>query len=62
MDKKPHKPGEKAPESGIYERRGPRGGHTGDEVALSRGNRVPPGEKPGETFTLNRPTRNRRSK
>lgn len=56
-----HKPGERADQSGIYRREGPRGGDTGDEVALSKGNRFPPGEKPGERYRLTRPTKTKRS-
>ena len=43
---KPVKPGEKAPRSGQYEELGPRGGRTGHEVTISKGERVPPTRQP----------------
>lgn len=45
------KPGQVTPQSGIYR---PSGG--GSEVALSKGDRVPP-TKPGGTYTLTTPTK-----
>jgi hypothetical protein len=48
-------PGTKAPVSGIYEERGPRGGHTGEEADSTRGKPLPPTGKPGNTWSLVRP-------
>jgi hypothetical protein len=48
---KPLKPGMITPQSGIYS---PSKG--GFEVAIAKGNRVPP-TKPGGTFTLKTPTK-----
>ena len=45
-------PGTPAPHSGIYEQRGPRGGHTGQETIVTRGNPLPPTPSPGHTWTL----------
>ena len=46
------KPGEIAPVSGQYEVVGPRGGKTGREVTVVRGEPFPPTPKPGQTFVL----------
>jgi hypothetical protein len=43
--------GNRAPESGQYEVRGPRGGATGHEVTAIRGKPLPPVEK-RQSFTL----------
>ncbi len=43
--------GAKAPLSGQYEVRGPRGGETGREVTSTKGKPLPPAEK-GQTFDL----------
>ena len=56
---KPVKPGEKAPRSGQYEELGPRGGRTGHEVTISKGERVPPTRQPGGGFTIVDPTKNK---
>lgn len=40
-------PGTKAPASGIYEERGARGGHTGDEADSTKGKPLPPNRTPG---------------
>lgn len=53
------KPGEKAPASGQYEERGPRGGKTGHEVTISRGERMPPTKGPGGSFDLVDPSKNK---
>jgi hypothetical protein len=47
-----HKPGEKAPDSGQYGIVGPRGGKTGVEVTVSKGETLPPTPKPGQGFVL----------
>ena len=53
------KPGEKAPVSGQYGERGPRGGDTRHEVTVPKGEKLPPTQKPGGTFTLVDRTRNK---
>lgn len=52
-------PGTKTPISGQYEKRGPRGGRTGQEVTSTRGNPLPPAGR-GETFDLVDRTKHRR--
>ncbi|MEN4012424.1 MAG: YjzC family protein [Bellilinea sp.] len=42
-----HKPGQKAPESGQYGVVGPKGGKTGTEVTVTKGETLPPTPKPG---------------
>lgn len=51
--------GAPTPVSGQYEKRGPRGGRTGQEVTSTKGNPLPPAEK-GETFHLVDRTKHRR--
>lgn len=46
------KPGQQVPKSGQYERIGPRGGKTGEEVTGVRGKILPPTPKPGSTYKL----------
>ena len=46
------KPGEKAPASGQYEIIGPRGGATGNERTVTKGEPLPPTPKSGETYVL----------
>lgn len=53
------KPGQTAPRSGQYEQLGPRGGRTGHEVTVVKGEPLPPTPKPGMTFTLVDPTKNK---
>lgn len=55
----PVKPGQRAPRSGQYEEVGPRGGRTGHEVTISKGERVPPTRQPGGGFTMVDPTKNK---
>jgi len=52
------KPGQKAPASGQYERVGPRGGRTGDEVTGVRGKPLPPTPTPGSTYRISDRTKN----
>lgn len=52
------RPGDKAPVSGQYERVGPRGGHTGREVTVVRGEPLPPTPKPNSTYRIADRTRN----
>ena len=47
-----HKPREKGPDSGQYGIVGPRGGKTGVEVTVSKGETLPPTPKPGQGFVL----------
>ena len=56
---KPVKPVVRAPRSGQYEELGPRGGRTGHEVMISKGERVPPACHPGGGFTVLGPTKNK---
>ena len=52
------KPGEKADYSGQYEIVGPRGGRTGKERTVVKGEPFPPTEKAGQRFILVDPTKN----
>ncbi len=45
-------PGESAPASGLYELIGPRGGHTGKERTVVKGEALPPTPKPGMTYRI----------
>lgn len=51
-DEKFFKPGEKAPKSGQYEIRGPRGGHTGEERTVVKGEPMPPTPKANQKYEL----------
>lgn len=53
------KPGSTAPRSGQYEQVGPRGGKTGHEVTVVKGEPLPPTQKPGMTYTLVDATKNK---
>ncbi|MGF7170825.1 hypothetical protein FHS91_002513 [Sphingobium xanthum] len=55
---KTYKPGQTAPRSGQYEIVGPRGGGTGRERTVVRGEPLPPTERPGQSFRLADPTKN----
>jgi hypothetical protein len=46
------KPGQTAPRSGQYEQVGPRGGSTGNERTVTRGEPLPPTPKPGMGYKL----------
>jgi len=52
------KPGQTAPNSGQYQQVGPRGGK-GREVTSTKGEPLPPTTKPGSTYTLVDPTKNK---
>lgn len=54
----PLKPGQKAPASGQYERVGPRGGRTGEERTVVKGEPLPPTTKPRERYILVDPSKN----
>ncbi len=55
--KKKHVPGEEVPRSGQYEIVGPRGGETGAERTVVRGEPFPPTPKPSQKFVLVDPTK-----
>lgn len=57
---KEFKPGETAPVSGQYERIGPRGGKTGHEVTVTKGEPLPPTPAVGERYKLVDRTKHRR--
>jgi hypothetical protein len=46
------KPGEEAPVSGLYELIGPRGGHTGKQRTVARGEVLPPKPKAGMEYRI----------
>lgn len=54
------KPGEKADTSGQYERIGPRGGKTGQEVTVVKGEPLPPTPRPGETYIIKDKTKHKK--
>lgn len=54
---KQQKPGEKAPRSGQYEIIGQRGGRTGEERTVTRGEPLPPTPKPGQKYEIVDPTK-----
>ena len=55
---KTYKPGQKAPRSGQYEITGPRGGKTGVERTVTKGEPMPPTRRSGENYRLTDPTKN----
>ena len=55
----PHKPGQTATRSGQYEQVGPRGGGTGIERTVGRGEQLPPTPRPGMGYKLVDPTKTR---
>jgi hypothetical protein len=56
------KPGEKAPDSGQYERIGPRGGKTNQEVTVVKGEPMPPTPKPNQTYVIVDKTKHKKGK
>jgi hypothetical protein len=54
----PLKPGSTAPRSGQYQEVGPRGGG-GREVTTTKGEPLPPTTKPGRTYKLVDPSKNK---
>lgn len=56
------KSGEKATRSGQYGIVGPRGGDTGKERTVVKGERLPPTPKPGQSYKMNDPTKNKSGK
>ena len=59
MSKKTFRPGQKAPASGQYEILGPRGGDTGKERTVVRGEPLPPTPKPGQQYHIVDRTKNK---
>lgn len=57
---KPLKPGQEAPRSGQYEIIGPRGGRTGNERTVTKGEPLPPTPKPGSTYVIVDPTKHKK--
>lgn len=55
---KTFKPGQTAPRSGQYGILGTRGGNTGQERTVTRGEPLPPTPKSGQTFKMVDPTKN----
>jgi len=55
---KPLKPGNTAPASGQYEIIGPRGGHSGQERTVTRGEPLPPTPKAGQGYVIADRTKN----
>ena len=62
MANKPLKPGTPAPASAQYEIVGPRGGRTGIERTVVRGEPLPPTQEPGQTYRIADRTRNNAGK
>ncbi len=56
---KTFKPGQTAPRSGQYGIMGPRGGDTGKERTVTRGEPLPPAPKRGQEYKLVDPTKNK---
>lgn len=54
---KPFKPGQIAGQSGQYKIVGPRGGDTGKERTVTKGEPLPPTLKPGQRYELADPTK-----
>lgn len=52
------KPGQRATRSGQYEVVGPRGGRTGEERTVTRGEPLPPTPQSGQGYILVDPTKN----
>ena len=52
MAKETHKPGERAPDSGQYEITGPRGGRTGEERTVTKGEPMPPTPEKGQGYVI----------
>ena len=52
-------PGEKASQSGQYEITGPRGGGTGKERTVTRGEPLPPTPEAGQKYRLVDPTKHK---
>lgn len=59
MNSKQLKPGAKAPVSAQYEILGPRGGHTGKERTVVRGEPLPPTPGPKQSYKIADRSRNK---
>lgn len=59
MSKKPLRPGRRAPASGQYEIVGPRGGRTGVERTVVRGEPLPPTPGQKQTYRIADRTKNK---
>lgn len=57
-----YKPGNIAPKSGQYAVVGPKGGKTGKEVTVVKHEPFPPSPKPGMSYILVDPTKNKSGK
>lgn len=57
---KPLKPGTSTPKSGQYAVVGPRGGDKGREITSTKGNPLPPTQKPGNGYKLVDPTKHKK--
>jgi len=57
MGRKIYRPGEKSPRSGQWEIVGPRGGGTGKERTVTKGEPMPPTPKKGHGFVIVDPTK-----
>lgn len=57
MSDQRYRPGQIAPKSGQYEIVGPRGGETGKERTVVRGEPLPPTPKAGQQYVLVDPTK-----
>jgi hypothetical protein len=55
---KQYNPGETAPVSGLYELIGPRGGHTGKERTVAKGEVLPPPPRAGMSYEIAARARN----
>ena len=56
---KTYKPGEKAPASAQYEIMGKRGGHTGVERTVTKGETLPPPLQRGQSYRIADRTKNK---
>jgi hypothetical protein len=56
---KTYKPGEKAPVSAQYEIMGKRGGHTGVERTVTKGETLPPAPERGQSYRIADRTHNK---
>lgn len=59
MTNKTYKPGEKAPSSGQYEIVGPRGGNTGAERTIVKGEPFPPTPEPSQKYVITDRSKNK---
>ncbi len=62
MANKTYKPGEKVPDSGQAEIVGPRGGNTGEERTVVKGEPFPPTPKKGQEYIITDKTKHKRKR